>query len=224
MLAQLMTLLEGRMGAVVNKHDGGRVVQSVSSDDVSEFAQGGGEGNEVREEPAEKRKLSHVFVVGRPQIVKHGGKKEREAVAVELKGRFVELVQSKYSKVSPRYIPVSLVWTALCFGLSWRAVVASSLIVFPPTPFFLSCLPSFSLVPRRQAHPSRTHRSNQHPRRAHAPPPPSYPSPRSRRNHRGRVHALVLRQGAKQHDEAMVGEGGRSVLHRVSRLDGLLGE
>lgn len=28
-LQQLMTLLEGRMGAVVNKHDGGRVVQSV---------------------------------------------------------------------------------------------------------------------------------------------------------------------------------------------------
>ena len=30
-LAQLMSLLEGRMGAVVSKHDGGRVVQSVSS-------------------------------------------------------------------------------------------------------------------------------------------------------------------------------------------------
>ncbi|CDZ96435.1 Puf family RNA-binding protein [Phaffia rhodozyma] len=58
-LKELMTLLEGRLGAVVGKHDGGRVVQS---------------------------------------IVKHGGKADREKVALELKGKFVELVQAKYSK------------------------------------------------------------------------------------------------------------------------------
>jgi pumilio family protein 6 len=42
--------------------------------------------------------VRHTALMRRLQIVKHGGKKEREAVAVELKGRFLELIQSKYSK------------------------------------------------------------------------------------------------------------------------------
>ncbi len=32
-------------------------------------------------------------------IVKYGGQKERDEVAVELKGKYLELIQSKYSKV-----------------------------------------------------------------------------------------------------------------------------
>lgn len=34
-------------------------------------------------------------------LVKYGGQRERDAVASELKGRYVELAQSKYSKVCP---------------------------------------------------------------------------------------------------------------------------
>jgi pumilio family protein 6 len=33
-------------------------------------------------------------------VVKYGGQKERNEVAVELKGKFKELAQNKYSKVS----------------------------------------------------------------------------------------------------------------------------
>ena len=33
-------------------------------------------------------------------IVKYGGQKERDEIALELKGRYKELAQNKYSKVS----------------------------------------------------------------------------------------------------------------------------
>lgn len=35
-------------------------------------------------------------------IVKYGGQKERNEIAVELKGKYKELAQSKYSKVRPK--------------------------------------------------------------------------------------------------------------------------
>jgi pumilio homology domain family member 6 len=42
-------------------------------------------------------------------IVKYGGAKERNEIAVELKGKYKELAQSKYSKVSLTYSRASLV-------------------------------------------------------------------------------------------------------------------
>lgn len=35
-------------------------------------------------------------------VVKYGGQKERDAIAVELKGKYKELAQNKYSKVRSR--------------------------------------------------------------------------------------------------------------------------
>lgn len=39
------------------------------------------------------------------QIVKHGGKEERNGIAIELDGLYKQMLESKYSKVSLEHVP-----------------------------------------------------------------------------------------------------------------------
>lgn len=46
-------------------------------------------------------------------VVKHGGQKERDEIAAELKGKYKELAQNKYSKVCSLPCPLGFHWLML---------------------------------------------------------------------------------------------------------------
>ena len=50
-------------------------------------------------------------------VVKYGGQKERNEIAVELKGRYKELAQNKYSKVSNSMLYYMCVPNQMCHNL-----------------------------------------------------------------------------------------------------------
>ena len=51
-------------------------------------------------------------------VVKHGGQEERDEIATELKGKYKELAQNKYSKVQGPFLYICMCWTYFFFLFS----------------------------------------------------------------------------------------------------------
>jgi pumilio family protein 6 len=81
-----MNILRGNVQDIVFKHDASRIVQTVRSQLITHIA----------------RLLNNCP----KQLVKYGGQKERDEVAAELKGKYRDLAQNKYGKVSS--LPLSM--------------------------------------------------------------------------------------------------------------------
>jgi pumilio family protein 6 len=77
----LMNIVRGKLQDIVFKHEASRIVQTVSVFMVNTSFQ------------------PLMNVCPRVKLIKYGSQKERDAVALELKGKYKELSQNKYAKV-----------------------------------------------------------------------------------------------------------------------------
>ena len=89
-IAKLWEATKGRVAEVSRGHKGGRVLQTVSSS------------------PGHGRRMRMLTIT--LQLIKFGGKEERNGVAQELDGQYKAMMSSKYSKVWLHFFVVASIY------------------------------------------------------------------------------------------------------------------